>query len=285
LFVVDVTDPTHPILEGSTNLPGREYGYADVALQGNYAYVADDSAGLRVIDISDPAAPVEVGAYDTPGTATRLVVNGNYVYLADGEAGLRVIDITDPTAPYEVAAYVSPGFASDLAFSGGYVYLAEGSTGMEILRLLLDKVNQTISPAGGSLTSSDGQVDLDFPSGAFTQTATITFDRPWLDPSPGNLVAVGHALEVSAVYSGTPRAANLAPGQVFTITVTYSEDEKGPALADSLRLYHWNGSAWTPEPSSRVDPQAGMVIATVDHFATWEVLGDTRRGYLPLIAR
>ena len=47
-------------------------GYAwGVAVSGNYAYVADDAAGLQVIDVSNPANCVRVGGYDTSGTALR----------------------------------------------------------------------------------------------------------------------------------------------------------------------------------------------------------------------
>ncbi|MEO0071569.1 MAG: hypothetical protein ABIK39_05740 [candidate division WOR-3 bacterium] len=43
----DVTNPTTPTRLGSCNTPSRAYG---VAVAGNYAYVADEEANLRIIE-------------------------------------------------------------------------------------------------------------------------------------------------------------------------------------------------------------------------------------------
>jgi hypothetical protein len=61
--------------------PGLAEG---VYVSGNYAYVADGGAGLRVIDVSNPANPREVGFFDTPGFAEDVYVSGNYAYVAMG---------------------------------------------------------------------------------------------------------------------------------------------------------------------------------------------------------
>ena len=59
-----------------------------MAVAGNYAYVADEVAGLQVIDISNPANPQRVGGYDTAGGAAGVAVAGNYAYVADDAGGL-----------------------------------------------------------------------------------------------------------------------------------------------------------------------------------------------------
>jgi hypothetical protein len=63
-----------------------------VAVAGDYAYVADEDAGLRVISVADPARPSEVGYYDTPSYAYGAAIAGNYAYVVDYDAGLRVIE-------------------------------------------------------------------------------------------------------------------------------------------------------------------------------------------------
>ena len=45
-------------------LPEEGLAY-DVYVDGNYAYLADDSAGLEIYDISDPSDPVQVGNFSS----------------------------------------------------------------------------------------------------------------------------------------------------------------------------------------------------------------------------
>jgi len=77
--VIDISDPANPVIFGSVDTPGNAYG---VAVAGNYAYVADESAGLQVIDISDPANPAIAGSVYTPDNAYDVTVAGNYSYVA-----------------------------------------------------------------------------------------------------------------------------------------------------------------------------------------------------------
>jgi len=93
-----------------------------VVVRGDYAYVAADSSGLRVINVSNPASPVEVGFYDTPGVSYGVEVRGDYAYVADGTA-LRIINISNPASPVQVGSYTTVG-VYDVALSGNYAYLA-----------------------------------------------------------------------------------------------------------------------------------------------------------------
>ena len=87
-------------------IPPTRQGYYDttgystgVTVSGNYAYVADASAGLQIIDISNPSSPAIVGNYNTPGNAFSVVVSGNFAYVADYNGGLQIIDVSDPVHP------------------------------------------------------------------------------------------------------------------------------------------------------------------------------------------
>jgi len=85
LKVAELSDPAHPQPVGeSAALPGFVTG---VAASGGYAYVANASAGLRVLDVSDPSAPVEVGFFDTPGVFWGIAVSGSYAYVAAWSKG------------------------------------------------------------------------------------------------------------------------------------------------------------------------------------------------------
>jgi len=106
----------------------------DVAVDGDYAFVADGGDGLAVIDISDETNPQEVGRYNTGGTALGVAVFGDYVYVADDSNGLLIIDITDKADPQEVGDY-DPFFsnAKDVTVSGDYAYVAYGSRGLYVI--------------------------------------------------------------------------------------------------------------------------------------------------------
>src|SRR5439155_17255565 len=102
------------------------------ALSGNYAYVADDAAGLQVIDVSNPANPQRVGGYDTSGSASGVAVSDKYAYVADGN-GLQVIDVSNPANPQRIGGYdTDGGDAKSVAVSANYAYMADGSAGLQV---------------------------------------------------------------------------------------------------------------------------------------------------------
>ena len=101
-----------PVWVGGSGTIGFSRG---VAVSGNYAYVAAETAGLQVIDLSNPANPQRVGGYDSSGIALGVAVSGTYAYLADANNGLQVIDVSNPANPQGVGGYDTSG----LAFGGG----------------------------------------------------------------------------------------------------------------------------------------------------------------------
>ena len=143
LRVIDISDPANPSEVGFYVYDtGSAY---DVAVAGNYAYVADVpvwvweaggwiGGGLRIINIANPASPSEVGYYDTPGDAYSVTVTDSYAYVADRGSGLRVINVSDPTNPTLVGFYDTPGDAYSVTVTDSYAYVAEGNGGLAILR-------------------------------------------------------------------------------------------------------------------------------------------------------
>ncbi|MGC8945899.1 MAG: ABC transporter substrate-binding protein, partial [Anaerolineae bacterium] len=156
---------------------------------------------------------------------------------------------------------------------------------IDIATWRITRVSGTIGPGGGSLTSYYGDTTIQIPAGAITDTIVITHTPAYGMPPGGNLTGIDHVFNVTAVYSGTGQPAQIAPGQTYTITVQYTDAEKGPAIENTLALYYWDGSGWVKEPSSVVDTAANTVTATPNHFSLWAVLGETKRAYLPLVLR
>jgi hypothetical protein len=65
-----------------------------LSVDGDYLYLADGAAGVRVYDIGGhPEAPALRQRIDTPGSACDLFVQGPFAYVADGTGGLQMIDV------------------------------------------------------------------------------------------------------------------------------------------------------------------------------------------------
>ncbi len=72
---------------GSYLTPGED---EFICASRNLAYIANGSAGLRVLDVSDPVNPTEIAFYDTPGYAQDVFVSNSLIYVADGPGGLFI---------------------------------------------------------------------------------------------------------------------------------------------------------------------------------------------------
>lgn len=120
LRIIDISNPMNPNEVGTFEVQSYPIG---VAIQGNYAYLADES--LRIIDVSNPHLPVQVGYYESPGQALDVVLEGDYAYLADRYEGMRVLNVSDPTNPFGIA-WVDLDYAETIALSGSFVYIGNG---------------------------------------------------------------------------------------------------------------------------------------------------------------
>ncbi len=144
----------------------------------------------------------------------------------------------------------------------------------------------TIPTSGGLLVASG--IVMQFPPHTFTDTVVITHTARSPDSAPplgSNLTGIDHFFDIEAIYEGTGQAAQPAPGKAYTVTLSYTDEEKGPAIENTLALYYWNGAQWVQEASSQVNTADNTVTAAATHLSLWGVLGETRRVYLPLVVR
>ena len=144
------------------------------------------------------------------------------------------------------------------------------------------RTSATIQPAGGTLTSYQGDTVIHVPPNAIQNTMIITVSSISRIKAGGPLTGIGHLFEVTAVFTPTGAPAVLAPGKTYNLTVHYTDQERGPVKENTLALYSWDGVDWVKEPSSVVDGAANTVSAAPNHFSLWAVLGETNRIYLPL---
>jgi len=104
----DVTDPAAPALLSNLPLGATVY---DMAVEGNYAYAAVSTAGLRIVSLSNLNALSLAGSY-APGSGSirALGVREGIVYLADYTGRkLLVVDATTPASPSLVTTELLSG--------------------------------------------------------------------------------------------------------------------------------------------------------------------------------
>ncbi len=146
----------------------------------------------------------------------------------------------------------------------------------------------TIPASGGTITPTQG-VTISASSGVFSDTVIVHYTAQPITHTD-TLSHVGLFYDVGVVNQSTGQPAQPQPGQHYTITVTYQQENVPGGLDEAdLALYYWEDTVWIKEPSSMVDVEANTITATPDHFSLWAALapgtGNGRRVYLPVILR
>lgn len=108
------------------------YGY-DIAVKGNYAYIAGGEAGIIVMDVSKPAAPKWVARYGSDGKIVNLHLESHYLYAADTEKGLIVMDISNAPVLRPVSCCKWHEGINDISVEGDNAVLGTISNGLKIV--------------------------------------------------------------------------------------------------------------------------------------------------------
>jgi len=115
--IVDVSDPTNPVVKGSLSSATYFNGCHDVHVEGNYAYVTNylsgtGEYGFIVVDISDKNNPSVVGYTGEGHKNSHVFKVGNYCYVGSHspDSGMRIYNVTTPSSPsYEGQYFTSEG--------------------------------------------------------------------------------------------------------------------------------------------------------------------------------
>jgi hypothetical protein len=130
LSIISVADPAKPYEIATCPLPGNAI---ELAVSGDYVYVASQDSGLYAVSVADPGDPVEVGRCVTPGLTYRVVVDGDYAYVADRDSGLTVVSIANPESMYVVANHQIPSSTWDVERIGDYAFCACQGAGLRVI--------------------------------------------------------------------------------------------------------------------------------------------------------
>lgn len=96
LVILNVSDPSHPVFVGQTEILS-DLAY-NLAIDSNYAYIANGTAGLVIVNISNPSSARIVARYPTPGLARDVAVAHGHAYVASS-TGLSIFEATFPWDP------------------------------------------------------------------------------------------------------------------------------------------------------------------------------------------
>ncbi len=156
IYVLNISDPEKPKKMYQISYIDSAN---DVAVSGNYMYVADSNNGMLIFDLTDRMNPKLVSTFYvvksnvsvscsnytySPGTqcwfttgwgGTSVAVSGNYAYLnGANRMGFYIIDVSDPANPVQL--FHSTTLESyNIAVSGNDVYLAhsDGTVSLDLL--------------------------------------------------------------------------------------------------------------------------------------------------------
>lgn len=254
--VMSVAVPSQPYKLGHYMAPVMTW---DIALKGQYAFVACWWDGVRVIDFSNPESPVlkarrfgwSSGA--TPGVdfcyVQALDIYGDYLYLVDylpfpdeDTKGLYIFDISNPVNPQFVSRFstlLSSG--QDIRAMGDYVYVADGAGGLEVIN-----VSDPLLPyTEGYCSLPDGAtgVDVSWPfvfvsdyilGGVQVVDVTVPYE-PFVTAyyKPSGVFAMGVTVHESYAFVGD----GVAGFQIYDLLIATGQSNPGPFTREEFSVF------------------------------------------------
>jgi hypothetical protein len=227
-----------------------------------------------------------LGDLDDDGDLDVVVANwyraADQVWRNDGNLAFTDVQGLNPDTPLQLYTLTSYDVALGDLDQDGDLDAAVATNGN--LKVWHNQ-DATLPASGGSVAPEPG-VTITAPAGAFTDTVVMNF-RTHPITSTGSLQNVGFFYELASTYLSSGELASLQPGQRYTITVTYDQDDIPPGVNEAdLALYYLDlFGQWIQEPTSVVNTVANTITATPNHFSLWGVLESKYVVYLPLVVR
>ena len=120
--VLDLSDPNDIGVLGKVSGLGNPWA---IHIEGQRAYVADNTLGLVVLDVSSPDNPTILRTVNTAGGAQDLWLDGETLYVAVGSAGVEAFSMVDPDNPVSVSLIDVGSAVVSVAVSEGVLWAAD----------------------------------------------------------------------------------------------------------------------------------------------------------------
>jgi hypothetical protein len=272
LQMYDTRNTTVPVRD--TFLLGADVS-ADIYIDNDRAYVANEMAGLKILDVSDPRRPTTLGSYDTTWlmpAMTSVVARDSFAFVDWVDLPhFRAMDVTIPSKPLMAGGCETFNPLGDMVLRDSFVYCAEMN------RFQIVNVARPREPLlVGSCVSQDGvyfglavQDTLAYVASGAIQVANVARpDSPFV-VSTTDVFAYGIAVrdtflyvpygyDTLRVYSAsdpqTLRLLGSAPLQTHTWDVVLAESVAIVATFNGLEAFgledpahpHWRAALSTP---------------------------------------
>ncbi len=138
LQIINISNPTLPVLAGSYNTVGFAYHVELSSVNGtSFAFVSDGAGGMVVINISIPSNPhISNGISFADDVIICSSVSGNYLFIAGFNDKVYIYDISNlPNSLTQIAIYNAHDRINHIEVSNGIAYLAEVNLGLEIFNV------------------------------------------------------------------------------------------------------------------------------------------------------
>lgn len=222
-----------PGLVTSLELPGFA---RDVAVSGDFVWVAADFGGVVGVSVADRELPSVVSQLSTPGEARDVRLHGDLALVADGSAGLSVVDVGEPASPALVASLDTPGNAQALVVRGEQLLVADGPEGLRVIDIAepLNPVEVGALPLPGVAQGVDATADGAFAAVACGAAGLQLVDLS--DPTAPQLLSTlpsGDARDGALIspIAGLGRVALVADREEGLITADLTEPSAPVRLA------------------------------------------------------
>lgn len=212
----------------------------------------------------DPTPPAVTAVTLARDTAT--IVPGASVKLnatATGSAG-QTLDrtITWSSSDTAKARVASDGIIVGVSAGSAVITATSETITARATITILD--GGFITPAGGTVRTSNGLVTIVAPASAVTENTSVVV-QPASNPPASTGLIPGSAFTI------TPITATLA--QPATLTLKYNAASLGAINRGTLQVYMVNSGAWLLIAGSSVDSANGTVSAPISKFGTFAIIG------------
>jgi len=220
LFVVDVSDPTHPRIAGELTSGFLKNPHC-VAIQFRYGFITDDE-GLKIVDLTEPTRPIP-RAMLRLNHAGRLYVARTYAYVANGPEGLAIVDVENPERPHLDQMFNAGGALNDTravqigsVSASQFALVADGRNGLRVVQLISP---DTVAGAQGFSPRPNPKLIATYPTKGETICVSRGLERDRVvDETGGQTVVFGrrgsrpfHLDEMERFY----RRSTFAEGKDF----------------------------------------------------------------------